>query len=78
MNGIRFHSKVMTPNGPGVVQGRLQRDGMTDAILVSHQPELFRPDEALAGEAVSAVEKPVVWMLYAYNPEAVSLLEARR
>lgn len=78
MNGIRFHSLVMTPNGPGMVQGRLCQDGKPQKLLVSHQPELFRPDDAREGEAVSAVEKPAVWILYAYNPQAVSLQEVRR
>ena len=78
MKGIRFHSKVMTPNGPGVVQGRLRQQGKPDKVLVSHQPDLFRPEAAQEGEAVSAMEKPAVWILYAYRPETVSLLEVRR
>lgn len=78
MNDIRFHSKVMTPNGPGVVQGRLRQQGKPDKVLVSHQPDLFRPETAQEGEMVSAVERPAVWILYAYRPEAVSLLEIQR
>jgi hypothetical protein len=78
MNGIKFHSKVMTPNGPGIVQGRLHRKNKPDALLVSHQPELVRPAESRGGEAVSTVEQPRSWSLFAYEMESIQPLEARR
>jgi len=78
MNGIRFHSAVMTPNGPGIVQGRLHRKDKPEALLVSHQPDQFQPKESQGGEPVSENQQPAVWMLFAYDVEAVSPLEARR
>lgn len=71
MNGIRFHDKVMTPNGEGIVQGLLTKDGK-ESILVSHKADLFNPKNTQNGEAISKVQS--VRMLYAYNPADVSLL----
>ena len=66
---VGFHSTVMTPNGPGIVQGLLKKDDK-ESILISHQPGQFNPEVAQDGEAISKV--PSVWMLFAYPPEMIS------
>lgn len=48
MNGLRVNDVVMTPNGPGVVQGRLidkRVDPPVVKILVAHEMRPGLPDE---------------------------------
>ena len=76
MSGIRFHDTVMTPNGPGIVQGLLTRPGKPDSLLISHEPKVFAPAELLqrTGERISAEpeqDKPVIWLLFAYPPSMI-------
>ena len=85
MNGIKFHSTVMTPNGPGLVQGLLSRPGKADAILVSHEPRVFAPAELLArtekqvGEQISLEStNPAIWILFAYPAGMLSPLNGGR
>jgi hypothetical protein len=88
MSGIQFHSTVMTPNGPGTVQGLLTRPGKPDALLISHEPKIFAPAELLArpgrpetpwGERISMeCENPAIWILFAYDIAAVQPLNGRK
>jgi len=84
MSDLRFQMMVMTPNGPGLVQGLLSRPGKADAILVSHEPRIFAPAGLLArtegqekqvGEQISQEStNPAIWILFAYPAEMLSPL----
>ena len=61
---LRLHQRIMTPNGPGLVQGRLVAEGKPDKILVSHKPKEVAPDVIPLGLYAGGI-----WVLIAY-PEA--------
>ncbi|GAP11776.1 hypothetical protein BECAL_02969 [Bellilinea caldifistulae] len=71
---IQFLSIVRTPNGPGLVQGRLvEKDGLPGRILVSHDPH----DPQLP-EEMRALSHGGIWVLWAYEPEQIEVVTAGR
>ena len=79
---VGFHSTVMTPNGPGIIQGLLTRSGKPDALLISHDPKVFAPAGLLqrTGERISAEtdqDEPVSWILFAYPTQMVKAVKMR-
>ena len=58
---MRVNSRVMTPNGPGIVQGRLVEDGET-RIIVSHNP-----NEPGVADAVRERFLHGIWVLWNYS-----------
>lgn len=58
---IRVNSHVMTPNGPGIVQGRLVENGET-RIIVSHNP-----NEPGVAETVRERFLRGIWVLWNYG-----------
>ena len=57
---LRVNQTVNTPNGPGIVQGRMEEDGET-IILVSHDPK-----NPLVSEAVREKFITGIWVLRKY------------
>lgn len=64
---IFFHQSVMTPNGPGTVQGRLVEKDETIKILVSHDPRKTKLPPQLMEKYHGGP-----WVLWAYPPEDVT------
>jgi hypothetical protein len=64
LNEIYFHQEVMTPNGPGLVQGRFVDADKSISIIVSHDPKL----ETIPAE-IRAKWRGVIWILINYPPE---------
>jgi hypothetical protein len=64
---LRFHQLVYTPNGPGLVTGRLVKPGEPDRILVSHDPADVSDEAKQAGKWRGG---PTV--LLAYLPEQIN------
>jgi hypothetical protein len=69
MSEICFHDKVITPNGPGIVQGLLTQNGR-ESILISHDPKDEKFKEVY-GSPLLPGEHQSVWVLYAYAPGKV-------
>lgn len=68
---IQFHATVMTPNGVGIVQGRLIENGQPGRILVSHDPRLPGLPEEIRKQSMGGP-----WVLHAYEPGQVRLYAA--
>lgn len=61
--GFRLNDTVKTPNGPGIVQGRLwNKTNGTIKLIVSHDPK-----SPGLPEAIRAASKACMWVLYEYN-----------
>lgn len=73
MSEIRFQSTVMTPNGPGLVQGLLNRKDKPSALLVSHDPQQIEQLEEVSGDPVMSGQPQGIWVLFAYPPAMVKL-----
>jgi hypothetical protein len=58
---FRFHQVVETPNGDGVIQGRLNESDGSIRILVSHKPHPTLPDSLMRSWRGGP------WILYAYD-----------
>ena len=70
---IRLHTRVMTPNGPGMIQGRLLRNGNEKAI-VSHGKALVESmDENTRLHAIGQYYGGP-WLLFAYELEDVEVI----
>lgn len=59
---LTFHQAVNTPNGRGIVQGRLVAQGKPDKILVSHSTK----------DNPNFTHVKGIWALEAYLPEEVT------
>ncbi|MEJ5201399.1 MAG: hypothetical protein WHV66_04115 [Anaerolineales bacterium] len=69
---IPFLATVQTPNGMGIVQGRLVEDGKPGRILVSHDPH--DPD---LPEEMRALSHGGIWVLWAYEPEQIQVVNSK-
>ena len=69
--GMRINDTVLTPNGVGIVQGRLVENGEPGRILVSHDPGL-----PTLPEDIRAQSQGGPWVLHAYEPDQVQLYTA--
>ena len=64
---IHFHQVVNTPNGKGIVQGRVELHGEETGILVSHDP-------VTSGEWVrQQPDWKGFWLLRSYDPNLISV-----
>ncbi len=57
---LRVNQRVNTPNGPGIVQGRMVEDGET-IILVSHDPKNPAVSAAVREKFITGI-----WVLQRY------------
>lgn len=69
---ISFLATVRTPNGIGLVQGRLiEKDGKAGRILVSHDPH-----DPILPEEMRSLSYGGIWVLWAYDPEQIEVINA--
>lgn len=68
---IKLHTVVDTPNGKGLVQGRLALAGKPERILVSHDPRRVDPNSAEISMYALSPYLGGPWLLCAYPPEDV-------
>lgn len=65
MPTFHFHQTVITPNGPGIVQGQIREADQVTRIIVSHNPSTVLQ----TGKRLSTNSLPGVWVLAHYDPE---------
>jgi len=66
MTGLYFHQSVITPCGPGIIQGQMRVRGEL-RVLVSHQPgNSVAEDNMVVQNLIRGI-----WTLAAYLPEDV-------
>lgn len=72
---LQFHQIVRTPNGPGIIQGRILRrlsDGSTqERVIVSHRKTLpaYPAENRLTSGQIKGI-----WDLYHYDPQELTPL----
>lgn len=64
---LRVNQRVTTPNGPGVIQGRMDGDGGQPIILVSHDPE-----DPQVAESVRENFLRGIWVLREYPLDQIT------
>ena len=74
---MRFHQRVQTPNGPGIIQGWLSHRNEAGELertklIVSHEPKMpiMFSDRMFPAATIQGV-----WTLAAYEPDQVKELE---
>ena len=72
MAKLKIYQPVQTPNGRGLVQGRLVMNGQIERILVSHRPDVVPPEVLNFGPYPY---KGGPWVLVHYDPDEVEPIE---
>ena len=72
---MKLHDRVITPNGLGLVQGRMAIKDQPELVIVSHDPKSVDPnaDEISMYRMAPYLGGP--WVLCAYLPEQVKVRE---
>lgn len=63
---LRVNQRVNTPNGPGVIQGRMVEDGRT-LILVAHDPKDPKISERMREKFTGGI-----WILLRYPLDQIT------